>query len=486
MTMSNSEDFTPLLLRLKEPDFIPTLVFEKRFVELFCNKLNQIFEARSSGKPNHSIATISDRLDCVLLIAEKDKQFIPLFGTSDSLCGQITNSLRSELIESQSLVPLHIKVLHFISLILQHIPTKKSTFVSLGLHRLLLLKPAVLNHDLIMWRIDILDKLCDVPIALQEISSVNALELLFCFLGCFIENNESGCNLNDIDLLKSLLTLICKITNDVSLHNSNHLRKFDEVFLQLARVYPELEEVIQGVYKLVCEAMLSSSRPSSKSTKKSCFSITHSRISKQRPNVFQYSLSIMDFKPTPSINLTITGFRSAKSDAYSVGRYMFVDMDDMDMEVDAISLEKSVELIDMTTTAEVICGMLNSNKGGTIHFGLTSSGRIDGLLVNHERRDGLRGGVDNLFLNQLSPLLPTSLVNIVFIPVREENMKTISPNHSLYVVRIVVPARMNTLYHLKNRDISFVRRPEGNVQLSLKDVRQLAVELSEKKFVSTS
>jgi hypothetical protein len=65
-------------------------------------------------------------------------------------------------------------------------------------------------------------------------------------------------------------------------------------------------------------------------------------------------------------------------------------------------------------------------------------------------------------------------------------MKTISPNHSLYVVRIVVPARMNTLYHLKNRDISFVRRPEGNVQLSLKDVRQLAVELSEKKFVSTS
>jgi hypothetical protein len=41
-------------------------------------------------------------------------------------------------------------------------------------------KPQVLNHDLIMWRIDILDKLCDVPIALQDISSVNALELLFC------------------------------------------------------------------------------------------------------------------------------------------------------------------------------------------------------------------------------------------------------------------------------------------------------------------
>jgi hypothetical protein len=98
MTMSNSEDFTPLLLRLKEPDFIPTLVFEKRFVELFCNKLNQIFEAKVSGKSNHSIATISDRLDCVLLIAEKDKQFIPLFGTSDSLCSQITNCLSKYMI----------------------------------------------------------------------------------------------------------------------------------------------------------------------------------------------------------------------------------------------------------------------------------------------------------------------------------------------------------------------------------------------------
>jgi hypothetical protein len=30
-----------------------------------------------------------------------------------------------------------------------------------------------------MWRINILDKLCDVPIALQDISSVNALEVLF-------------------------------------------------------------------------------------------------------------------------------------------------------------------------------------------------------------------------------------------------------------------------------------------------------------------
>ena len=38
----------------------------------------------------------------------------------------------------------------------------------------------VLNHDLIMWRIDILDRLCDITNALEDISTVNALELLLC------------------------------------------------------------------------------------------------------------------------------------------------------------------------------------------------------------------------------------------------------------------------------------------------------------------
>ena len=33
---------------------------------------------------------------------------------------------------------------------------------------------------------------------------------------------------------------------------------------------------------------------------------------------------------------------------------MFVDMEDMDLEIDAISLEKSIDKICMNTTAEVI------------------------------------------------------------------------------------------------------------------------------------
>ena len=36
--------------------------------------------------------------------------------------------------------------------------------------------------------------------------------------------------------------------------------------------------------------------------------------------------------------------------------------------------------------------MYFKNQGGTIHFGLSDSGRIDGILVNHDQRDGFRSG----------------------------------------------------------------------------------------------
>lgn len=482
--MNNAENFTnALLLKLNEPDFVPTLVFEKRFVEIFCTKLNKINEAKSSGTSNHSIVSMNEMLDCVLVIAKKDDKFIPLFGIMDSIYEQIINSLRSELIESESLVLLHAKVLTFISLIIKHIPSRRATFVTLGLHKLLLLKPAVLNRDLVMLNVEILELLSDIPVALQDISSINALNLLFSFLEGFIGTNESGFSLSDPELLKSLLGLISKISRDVSLNNSNHLRKFDDVFLELARVFPELEETIQGVYKLVCEATLSCSRASLYATNKSPLSIAHSRISKQRSKVFQYSMSILEFKPTPIAHLAKSGRKSVRSDEYTIDRYIFIDMKNMDLEVDTISLEKSVEQISLETTAEVICGMLNSNKGGTIHFGISNSGRIEGVRVNHEQRDGLRCGLDNVFLHQLSPLLPSSLVSVNFIPVRDENTRTTKPNQALYVIRIVVPANMNTLYYLKNRNLCFVRRHTGNEQLNLKEVRQLTVSLSEKRFM---
>ncbi len=147
--------------------------------------------------------------------------------------------------------------------------------------------------------------------------------------------------------------------------------------------------------------------------------------------------------------------------------------------------------------------MLNSNKGGIIHCGTNTSGKIEGIRVNHDDRDRFRCGkrpqkktkqsqisqfkycvgVDYLFLEELSPLLPSSLVNINFIPVRQESTRKIDTNHQLYVIRIVIPAQMNTLYYLKKKNICFVRRSEGNKELSLKEVRRLAVSFSEKRYL---
>ena len=91
--------------------------------------------------------------------------------------------------------------------------------------------------------------------------------------------------------------------------------------------------------------------------------------------------------------------------------------------------------------------------------------------------------MDNLFLTQLSPLLPSALVNIIFIPVRQGLTKTTDHNHKLFLIKIVVPAQMNTVYFLKNKNECFFRQPEGNFKLNLKEVRRLTVFLSEQRFL---
>lgn len=42
--------------------------------------------------------------------------------------------------------------------------------------------------------------------------------------------------------------------------------------------------------------------------------------------------------------------------------------------------------------------MLNSNKGGSLHIGLHSSGRVEGIRISHDERDGFRSGIREIFL----------------------------------------------------------------------------------------
>lgn len=88
--------------------------------------------------------------------------------------------------------------------------------------------------------------------------------------------------------------------------------------------------------------------------------------------------------------------------------------------------------------------------------------------------------MDNLFLTEIAPLISSDLVSVIFTPVKSEN----SRNHkeSLYVVQIIIPANMNTLYYLKNRSSCYVRILKENKKLTLKEVRHLAVSLSERRY----
>ena len=39
--------------------------------------------------------------------------------------------------------------------------------------------------------------------------------------------------------------------------------------------------------------------------------------------------------------------------------------------------------------------MLNSNKGGILHIGLSSKGRVEGIHIDFNKRDGFRSGKPN-------------------------------------------------------------------------------------------
>lgn len=71
------------------------------------------------------------------------------------------------------------------------------------------------------------------------------------------------------------------------------------------------------------------------------------------------------------------------------------------------------------------------------------------------------------------------MIDVQFIPVKDE-MKGANRDHSLYVVRVTLPANTNTVYYLKNS--CFLYGPEGNSALNLREVRRLAISFAEQRL----
>lgn len=89
-------------------------------------------------------------------------------------------------------------------------------------------------------------------------------------------------------------------------------------------------------------------------------------------------------------------------------------------------------------------------------------------------------GIDNLFHHKITPLIPSSMIDVQFIPVKDE-LKVLDSDHSLFVIRVTLPANTNTVYYLKN-DTCYLYGPQGNAKLNLREVRNLAVTFTEQRL----
>lgn len=82
-------------------------------------------------------------------------------------------------------------------------------------------------------------------------------------------------------------------------------------------------------------------------------------------------------------------------------------------------------------------------------------------------------------MNHLSPLITPHMVLVEFIPVFQSHDK--NQEFKLWVVKISLPANLNTLFYLKNSKKCFKREGNMNVSLSLKEVRETAISFIEQR-----
>lgn len=81
--------------------------------------------------------------------------------------------------------------------------------------------------------------------------------------------------------------------------------------------------------------------------------------------------------------------------------------------------------------SRVVCGMLNSRKGGVIYIGVLDNGLISGIMMNPLQQIHFISKVYNTFEN-FYPKVPDFLYEIKFIPIIEQNEKCYkAPSHNL-------------------------------------------------------
>lgn len=268
------------------------------------------------------------------------------------------------------------------------------------------------------------------------------------------------------------LNFIDDITNQEYLSNIYHLGSFKEVFIQLLKLMPEEhQELLMMVQEKITSLIINHGRI-----------IRNAIPSPTKPKTIKYEkgfeLNISQLKMNAVTSPKIPCLES-NDEQFILHRFQMVEMSNP--ETNVYIAERKAKDISMDTISQLICGMLNSSKGGHIHLGIHPSGRIEGVRISHAERDGFRSGIDNIFFNELTPLLLPDLVRIQFYPVVCQ--PTIIEN--LCVIKVTIPPQLN-IFHMKKQNCCFKFIGGENKILQLPDIRLLAVMMTEKRIAALS
>lgn len=258
-------------------------------------------------------------------------------------------------------------------------------------------------------------------------------------------------------------TIVTLITNDLI-----------TVFFELLKVIPqEYEETVMLMQEKITSIMNNQDRVNE------MFTPSPTRLRTTTKYEKSLELKISQLKVSTVTSPKISGLELIDQ-KLNLQRFDWILMNDPVTNV--YLAEQRISDISMNSVAELLCGMLNSNKGGQIHIGFHSSGRIEGIRISHSDRDSFRSGVDHIFLEELTPLLLPDLVKIKFYPVSDRERKT----EDLCVVKIIVAPQINTVCYLKKQGHCFRFVGGKNEKLQLPEVRLLSVMMTEKRIAALS
>ena len=123
-----------------------------------------------------------------------------------------------------------------------------------------------------------------------------------------------------------------------------------------------------------------------------------------------------------------------------------IDLKKMVEQGESQDLEFKTSTGSLSSAMQTVCAFLNSDKGGTIIFGVTDNGKIIGQAVSDKTRKDIA--------LEISKIEPYAMVDIDYVPIEKD----------LYLIVFVVPFGNKAPYQYDGR--SFVRNQSTTMRMT--------------------